>query len=466
MVALVSPGALAQSRPALSDETAAVVQVAACDTPGAVPIPRIFRNTLKAAGMSVLSEADTAAPLGGLSVRSAVELTQALADARDEFLDGQVILALQSLKALSDEVAKLAPSPERWELQRNVLANLAQVRGRSDKAAARTALLQILSVDPEYKADSSIFPPSFIAEVETVRAELKRTPANELQVTTEPTETGIVVGGRPMGPAPMTLSLPAGFYRLEGMWGYRGLTKVVEVEAPPGSPVNVVLSKAREGSISPDGGPCLVPIPTREAALARFAAFLKVRWVYAIRSETAGKSQRLVAEQFDAAAGHQVREHREAVVPPDSGSQAAARLALSFASPAGAQAISKASAPVINTGLRTWSYVAGGVGLAAATAGIVFYFIGNSKIQKLYSQYAEGNNVFPPNYESTFQSQSESAKASKTAGVVLAGVGVAALATGVALFLVSGRGGQAETVVAVGPYLPLGGGGAAVSGRF
>jgi hypothetical protein len=457
---------MGQSRPATSDEIGAVVLVADCTAPGAATIPRIFRNALKGAGMSVLSEAETAAPFGGLSVRSTAELKQALADARDDFLDGQVVLALQSLQRLSGEVDLLAPSPERWELQRNVLTNLAQVLGRSDKSAAQAVLIQILSVEPDYKPDPSVFPPSFIAQVKTLQHELKRKPASELQVTTEPAETGIVVGGRPMGLAPMSVPLPPGLYRLEGMWGYRGLTKSVDVGAPSQPAVSIVLSTAREGSIAPDAGPCLLPVPTREAALARFAALLKVKWVYAIRSETSGNTQRLVAEQFDAATGHTVREEWEAVVSPDSGSQTAARLAVSLTSRPGAQAIPRTDVPVVNTGLRTWSYVVGAFGVAATTAGLIFYFSGNSKIQTLYSQYAEGNNFFPPNYESTFQSQNDSARTSKTVGVVLVGVGVAALATGVGLFFVSASGGRPDSVTAFGPSLLPGGGGAVVSGRF
>jgi len=466
LVALSSAAAMGQSRPTASDATGAVVLVADCTAPGATSIPRAFRNALKGAGIPVLSEAETAAPFGGLSVRSAAELKQALADARDDFLDGQVVLALQSLQRLLEEVALLTPSPERWELQRNVLTNLAQVLGRSDKAAAQAILIQLLAVEPDYKADPSVFPPSFIARVKTLRDELSQKPESELQLTTEPPGRGIVVGGRPMGLAPMSVPLPAGTYRLEGMWGYRGLTRSVEVGDPPRAAVGIVLSQAKEGSIAPDAGPCLLPVPTREVALARFAAALKVKFIYAVRVETLGNTQQLVAEEFDATTGHTLREESAALESPESVTRIAAQVAMSLTSRPGAQAIPKRDAPVVNKGLRTWSYIAGAVGVAATTAGLIFYFTGNSQIQKLYSQYAEGNNVFPPNYETIFQSQNNSAKTSKAVGAVLAGVGVAALATGVGLFFVSASGGTPASVVVIGPSLLPGGGGAVVSGRF
>jgi hypothetical protein len=339
------------------------------------------------------------------------------------------------------------------------------VTGRSDKAAARAVLMRILSVEPEYRPDPSVFPPSFIAEVNGLREELTRTPTTELQLTIEPTGIGIVVGGRPMGTAPVTVHLPPSLYRLEGMWGYKGLTRLVDVGVPPQPPLKLVLRKEVEGSIAPDAGPCIFPAPSREAALARFAALVKVRLVYSIRSQTSGNTQSLVAEEFDASTGRVVQQKRETVSPHDVVSQTAGRLALSLAVPAEPQATPNTPTSAVNNGLRTWAYVTGAVGLATTTAGLLLYFKGNSQTQKLYSQYAEGNNVFPPGSESAFQSQNDTAKTNKTIGSALVGVGVAALGTGVALFFISASGGQPPPVV-VGTYLQPAGGGTVVSGQF
>lgn len=465
LVMLVSPTAWGQSGAAHTDEVGAVVLVSDCTTSGEAAITRAFRSALARAGIATLSEADTAAPFGGLSVRTPAELRQSLTDARDAFINGQVELARQSLQALSEQVALLAPSADRWELQRAVLTNLAQVQGRSDKAAARATLTRILSVEPDYRPDPIIFPPSFLAQVRALRDELSRAPSGELRVTTDPAGIGVVVGGRPVGGAPAALRLPSGGYPIEGNWGYRGLTLSVELTAAPVHPIEVLLTRAKEGSIAPDGGPCALPLPRREGALARVAAVLGVRRIYALRTERSPGAERLVAEEFDAAAGHAVREVSEQVAPPDSGSQAAVRLAQSL----GLQSRTGTTGPtgaVVNSGLRTWSYVAGAVGLAATAVGLGLYFSGNSQLQKLYSQYAAGNNAFPPGYESTFQSQDASAKTSKTVGAVLTGVGVVTLATGVALFFVSASGGRSDTMVTVGPYAQPSGGGAIIAGRF
>ena len=119
----------------------------------------------------------------------------------------------------------------------------------------------------------------------------------------------------------------------------------------------------------------------------------------------------------------------------------------------------------MNRGLRTWSYVAGGIGLAAIGVGVAVYFSGNSQLKKLESKYAQGNNSFPPAYESSFRSQTSNATTLKTAGAVVTGVGVAALATSVALFFSSASGGKPSPVT-FGPSLQTGGGGAMVCGRF
>jgi hypothetical protein len=416
-------------------------------------------------GVSVLSEAETAAPFGGLSIASTTELKQALTHARYDFINGQVSLALQSLQTLSEDVASLPPSAERWELQRSVLAQLAQVVGRSDKAAAQSILLRILAVQPDYVPTLAIFPPSFIAEVATLREAFKHLPTTELKVTTEPAATDIALGGRPMGPAPTSVSLPLGTYRLEGIWGYKGLTKMIEVGAPPGASINVLLSKAVEGSIAPDAGPCVFPIPNRDAALARVAALLKVKRIFAVRSEASGNEQTIVAEEFDSTTGSETQEKRERVVPPDTEFQVAAHLAAQMTSSAELEALQKAPAPVEATRLRTWSYVVGGIGVAALTTGLILYFNGNSTINKLNSLYAEGNNRFPPDYESTFQSRTDSAKTRKTVGVVVGGVGVAALVAGATLFFLAANGGKPSSVTIV-PYFQPGGGGIFIAAQF
>jgi hypothetical protein len=468
VLALLPALALGAVSPAAGDESVAVVGVGNCSVPGTASLPRAFRNALKNLGTaSVMTEAETVAPLGGASLRSMAELKQALADGRDDFLNGLVTRALQALQSVTDDVARLPPSAERWDLERSALTSLAQVQGRTDRPAARATLRRVLAVDPDYIPDPSIFPPSFLAEVTETRIALKQAPTFELQVVTVPVETGVVVGGRPMGPAPLTLHLPPGTYGLEGMWGYRGMPETVQLGGPPQGAVTVELSKAIEGSIVPDAGPCVFPVPNRLAALERFAALVKVKRVYAVRLEASGTEQTVVAEEFDVASGVDLREKREPVVAQGPVTDAAARLAATLTAPTPPKDTSAAPTSSTNTGLRTWSYILGAVGITATTIGVIFFINGNSKINDLNTLYAQGTpaNSFPAGYETTFQTQNSSGKSSKSIGTIVGSVGVAALATGVTLVFVS-AGGSNSSGVAVNPYLQPGGGGAVIAGRF
>jgi len=455
--------ALAEAQSAPPAEAAAVVSVGNCTVPGAANLSRAFRNSLKTLGTPVLTEAETLAPLGGISPRSLPELTRGLADARDQFINGQVDRALQLLQSLSEEVSRLPPSADRWELERNVRTSLAQVESRSDKPAAQARLRRILAVDPDYAPDPSVFPPSFLAEVAKAKSVLSQSPKNRVDIVVDPPGTGVAVGGKPMGPSPLTLNLPPGTYRVEGMWGYRGLVRSMVVGAPPEPGVKLELSKSNEGSIFPDAGPCVLPIPNREAGLARLAAALKVKRLYAVRAETSGSDQSVVAEEFDAVTGRNVLERSEPVVPPGPLSDAAARVAATLTAQSRVAEPNQSGPSSVNSGLRTWSYVAGGVGIVATTVGIILFLNGNSSISDLNNQYV--SKTFPAGFEAQFQSQNSSGKSNKTVGVILGGAGIAALATGVTLFIVSANGGGTSNVT-IAPYVQPGNGGAVLVGRF
>lgn len=464
LLAVLPTVALGQSPPA-GPEAGAVVSVGNCTAPGAANLPRALRNSLKSLGTPLLTEAETVAPLGGTSLRSMPELKKALADARDDFINGQVERALQSLQSLSEEVSRMAPSAERWELQRNVLTSLAQVQDRTDKPRAQAILRRILTVEPDYTPDPAVFPPSFIAEVTKARTTLTQSPTNTLEVTTDPAAVGVAVGGRPMGSSPVKARLAPGTYRVEGMWGYRGLAKSVDLGAPPESPAKVDLSKAVEGSIVPDAGPCVFPLPSREAALVRIAALLKVKRLYAVRTEVSGTEQTVVVEEFDATTGRDVLEKREPVVPPGPVSDAAARLAENLTAPSRIAEVPQGPPSTVQPGLRLTSYIVGGVGIVATTLGIILYLNGNSTISNLNTQYGQGPNTFPAGFESSFQSQNNSGKNDKTIGAIIGAAGVAALATGITLFFVSAHGGGPSNVT-LAPYVQPGSGGAVLVGRF
>ena len=208
----------------------------------------------------------------------------------------------------------------------------------------------------------------------------------------------------------------------------------------------------------------MFPVPSREAALARVAGLLKVKQLYAVRTEVSGTEQTVVVEEFDATTGRDVLERREPIVPPGPVTDAASRLAQSLTAPS--RVAEPSAAPsTVNSGLRLSSYIIGGVGIVATTIGVILFINGNSTINGLNNQYTQAGNTFPAGFESSFQSQNSSGKSNKTVGAIVGVTGIAALATGVTLFFVSANGGGSSNVT-LAPYVQPGSGGAVLVGRF
>jgi len=119
--------------PDAGSERIAVVAGSECDRTETRATVASFRDQLRSRlGPRVLSEADTAAPLGGLTTHSLAELQRSFAQARDAFFAGRTAKALQELVRIDEETRRLRPSPERWQLLRQVLAARAQVELKSE----------------------------------------------------------------------------------------------------------------------------------------------------------------------------------------------------------------------------------------------------------------------------------------------------------------------------------------------
>src|SRR5262249_18698630 len=146
--------------------------------------------------------------------------------------------------------------------------------------AARALLGRIGAVDPGFELDRTVYPPTFRTEYDAARTAVKQGGLSRLDVTSDPPGVPVAVGGRLLGKAPVTISLPPGKYRVEGAWGYRGLASEVEVGL---SPRKVAISRAAEGSVLPDAGPCVVAEPDRTAALDRIGKLVKAPTLYGVR---------------------------------------------------------------------------------------------------------------------------------------------------------------------------------------
>lgn len=328
MAALAASTLLTATAPgggASAASSVAVVAVGHCDSASSAIAARSFRTLVQPRlGVALQEEAQTARPLGGLAERTLEEIERAVAAARKDFYAHKADAALVLLKALAADVVRLAPSEQRWRVEREVGTLLAQVQLAADPAAAETALVAILRVEPGYQPDTSLYPPTFRKFVDGVRERLAEVAISRLDVAVSPPGTAVYLAGKPMGAAPLSLHVAPGEYRVEADFGHRGLVRAVRVPSPPALAPPVELGADVEGAILPDAGPCLEPGSDAASRLARLAALTAVQRIYAVRNETSGGRAWMVVAEVEAS-GQVVREARAAVQPgaPESDALAA-----------------------------------------------------------------------------------------------------------------------------------------------
>jgi len=291
----------------------AVVAVGQCSAPSTAISARAFRALLQPKlGAGLQSEADTARPLGGLAERTLEEVERGVGAARKDFYSHQVDAAVALLKTLSVDVTRVAPSEERWRVERELLTLLAQAQLASDSTAAEVTLVTVLRVQPSYQPDTGLYPPSFRKFVDGVRTKQAEVPANRLDIAVAPTGKPVYVGGFPAGPAPISHHFPSGDYRVEADYGHRSLVRMVHVPAPPAVVPPVELAASVEGSLFADGGPCVEPGNDRSGNLARLLALTGVGRLLALHYETSASERWVFLEDVDTT-GTVLREARSRV---------------------------------------------------------------------------------------------------------------------------------------------------------
>ncbi len=465
----------------------AVVAVGQCSVAGSAIAARSFRTALtQKLGASVQPEVQTAAPLGGLAERTLPELLAALNAARNDFYGDKTDVALSTVQGALDDVVRLVPSDARWSAERDLLTFESQVELKTDRATAEATLSRVFSVDPDYKPDTSVYPPSFQRFADEVRKAVKKLPTNRLDIAVSPPGKPVFVGGKPVGDAPLSLRLPAGDYRVEVGWGYRGQSRTVTVQAPPELAKPVELAAAVEGAVAPDGGPCVEAVPDIPTALARLLPLLKVNRVYGVRTLTWG-SDRYASVTEVSSGGNELRTVRVKLQPGAPEGESWAMMAGFFQAgqagplvellPKGATDVPPPVAPAVATGKTTPSpatqskgspalqiagWVVGGVGVLGIGVGVAAFISANDAKNSLSAKQVNG--AFPANYQSQFQSANSTIQSRQTLAVIAGSVGVAALVTGVVLIVVGSS--HSGPSVSVSPSLIPGGGGALVAGSF
>jgi hypothetical protein len=304
----------------------AIVGVDGCEAPLARNRVAQVREHL-APRMRLLSEADTAARLGGLPGRALPELRRALDSAREAFYGGRTPRAVQELDRVQEEAMRLVPSDERWALLRDAMATRALVTMKSDPSATERTLRRLLTVDSAFEPDPADYPPSYRKAVDSVRAALKAAGTNRLDVRVEPAGTAVFVAGRPVGKAPASVQMSPGDYLVEAAFSRRGIGRVVTVPRPGEPPNTVSLSVGLEGAVAPGAGPCLAVKGAKPELLARTFDLLGVERLLLLRAEQTTSGPWLVLTEWDPRTRSERGEIRASIPSPSLQDLAAKEIA-------------------------------------------------------------------------------------------------------------------------------------------
>jgi hypothetical protein len=182
---------------------------------------------------------------------------------------------------LRDILTELEKQPDGAEtFQQWTRANLRLARMRleyvrsADEAStatteARTILERVLRANPALTLDPDLYPKRMIALASDIRKVLAGSVAHTLTIASNESETEVFIDGRPLGKAPVTVSVPQGAYRVTGLSGVvRTMPTLVNLAEPMRVELDVLLPAAYR----PSQGPGLALAPNEEEAKVIAAA--------------------------------------------------------------------------------------------------------------------------------------------------------------------------------------------------
>lgn len=144
------------------------------------------------------------------------DLQRQVATAHSFLMNGQNDRAIELLNDALAGLERASPEVGPWPATANALVLQAQIYRNLDRSKySREALRRILRVDPTYRADPNVWPPSTIRALDAVRKELQGVEKGLLRVSSlDGSGTSVYVDGREMGKTPLRLELPQGAYRV------------------------------------------------------------------------------------------------------------------------------------------------------------------------------------------------------------------------------------------------------------
>jgi hypothetical protein len=151
---------------------------------------------------------------------SPAELDRAFNGALAVYQNGEYESAERTLKAIVADLEELPESEGVWIQWTRAMTRLSHVQfTRGQREDSDATQLAVLRVDPSHQLDPVLYAPGYRAHFDELRARVRAMPKRRLTVTARGRAGTIYVGGRDVGPSPVTVIVPAGAFRVAGAAG-------------------------------------------------------------------------------------------------------------------------------------------------------------------------------------------------------------------------------------------------------
>jgi hypothetical protein len=298
---------------AFAAESFAVVAVAGPPGPGPElsELTQQLRLVVAERASGVLSTNELRERMTGQTSSATLgELDRAYAGALARYQNGDFEGSVRTLRAVVEDLERLPPGQEafnQWTRAVLRLARSEQTLGRGGQA--RELLVRLVRANPGVKVDLTDYPPSFLKQVEELKAHVAKLPKHTLTVNATAKGAKVFVEGREVGVTPLTLDLPAGRYRVSGLvQSLHVPTVIADLTAEAQS---VMLNFALADALRPGSGPGLaLPETDRATKIVACGAWLGVDKLLAAQLLNDGGVEYLSATLFDVRRGMLLREGR------------------------------------------------------------------------------------------------------------------------------------------------------------
>ncbi|HSD18579.1 MAG TPA: PEGA domain-containing protein [Anaeromyxobacter sp.] len=246
--------------------------------------------------------------LGQASNATLSELDRAYGGALAVYQNGEFESSVRTLRAIVEDLESIPESDDayaQWTRALLRLAHAAATIGMDRDTQA--ALTKLARTDPTLQPDPDQYSPGYRRRFEEVKARIRALPKRRLTVLAEGKPGVVYVNGRNMGPAPVSVSLPTGSYRIGGAAdGLRVPSFTVDLEAEDRT---VVLDFALAESLRVNAGPGLALAPAQRAyGIIRAGAWLGADKLVVASRVTEGGAQFLLGSIYDVRRGALLRE--------------------------------------------------------------------------------------------------------------------------------------------------------------